>query len=64
MTSKELVLKTLEFKNDTGVVPRVINHLPFADMFHKADLDKLCRDFPDDILFGTPGFCSEIAPTK
>ncbi len=63
MTERELVKKTLEFKNDTGVVPRTISYLYCAKLFHEKELNKLFEDFPEDILFGTPGFCSQTAPT-
>ncbi|MDD4688589.1 MAG: uroporphyrinogen decarboxylase family protein [Eubacteriales bacterium] len=63
MKPRELVYKTLEFKNDTGIVPRTISYLNYAEIYHKEELSKLFNDFPEDILFGTPGFCSQTPPT-
>lgn len=50
MTSRELVYKTLEFENKEGRVPRQLWHLPWAQMHHGADVDRIKREFADDIV--------------
>lgn len=49
MTSRELVLKTLEFENKGGRAPRHLWVLPWADQHYGAELNAIKADFPDDI---------------
>lgn len=49
MTSKELVLRTLEFKNTDGRVPRQLWSLPWANLYCQDMMDKLERDFTWDM---------------
>ncbi len=48
MTSKELVLSTLEFRNTTGRVPRQLWQLPWANIHYPEMLEKLAKDFEWD----------------
>jgi uroporphyrinogen-III decarboxylase len=48
MTSRELVLRTLEFRNTDGRVPRDLWTLPWATERHPEMMQKLNRDFPMD----------------
>ncbi len=48
MTSKELVLRTLEFRNTDGRVPRQLWSLPWASIHYPDMMDKLARDFEWD----------------
>ena len=48
-TSRDLVRSTLEFRNDSGIVPRHLWTLPWAESRYPAELAALRRDFPDDI---------------
>jgi len=57
LTSRELVYKTLELKNNIRV-PRELWILPWANMNYQEELDKIRRDFPDDIV-SVPGFCEK-----
>ena len=50
MTSRELVNRTLEFRNRDGRVPRQLWTLPWAEIHHPEKLEKLCRDFEWDIV--------------
>lgn len=50
MTSRELVRKTLEFENKTGKVPRQLWVLPWAKWNHGEMLEKIRKDYPDDIV--------------
>lgn len=52
MTSRELVLSTLEFRNTEGRVPRQLWALPWAEIYHKEKLDRIKAVFPDDIQQG------------
>lgn len=45
MTSKELVLSTLEFRNTEGRVPRQLWSLPWANINCPDMMDKLAKDF-------------------
>jgi uroporphyrinogen decarboxylase len=49
MTSRELVLHTLEFTNTSGRVPRQLWSLPWAWEHYPGELAALERDFPWDI---------------
>lgn len=49
MTSKELVLSTLEFRNKEGRVPRQLWQLPWASNNYPEMLKKLDKDFEWDI---------------
>jgi uroporphyrinogen decarboxylase len=46
-TSRELVVQTLEFKNPERV-PRQLWSLPWASIYHKAELDSIILDYPSD----------------
>jgi len=48
MTSRERVLKSLEFSLD-GKVPRQIWVLPWAENHYPEDVKQIRKDFPDDI---------------
>ena len=48
MTSRELIKRTLEFRNTDGRVPRELWTLPWAHMNHPGMIEKLNRDFPWD----------------
>lgn len=50
MTSRELVYKTLEFENKEGRAPRQMWVLPWAEINHGTVLEKIHREFPDDIV--------------
>ncbi|MCL2708724.1 MAG: methyltransferase [Defluviitaleaceae bacterium] len=54
MTSRKLVLNTLEFSNKTNVVPRQLWELPWASIYHGEALKKIREDFPPDIDNGPP----------
>jgi hypothetical protein len=55
MTSRELVLATLEFRNTTGRAPRQIWTLPWANQHYPKEVDQLFRDFPPDVTgIGAP----------
>ena len=51
MTSRELVYATLDFKNITGIAPRDLWTLPWAEMNHGEALKQIQQDFPPDIIF-------------
>jgi len=57
VTSRELVYRTLELKNNIRA-PRELWTLPWASMNYQEDLDKIRWDFPDDIV-SVPGFCEK-----
>ena len=63
MTSRELVHRTLEFRNDSGRVPRQLWTLPWAGIHHPEKLDKLWRDFEWDIT-GAPTVWADPPKTK
>ena len=48
MTSKELVLRTLEFRNTDGRVPRQLWTLPWAELHCPDMIQKLAQDFTWD----------------
>lgn len=48
MTSRELVRRTLEFENKTGVVPRQLWTLPISEWNYGDTIAKIRRDFPAD----------------
>ncbi|MCL1896612.1 MAG: methyltransferase, partial [Clostridiales bacterium] len=60
MTSRELVIRTLEFRNGSGRVPRDLWLLPWAEQNHGAELAKILRDFPPDIV-QTPEGCKSYS---
>lgn len=60
MTSRELVIKTLEFKNTSGRVPRQLWSLPWANDNHPGMIKKLSQDFEWD--FGGPDTVYEKYP--
>ena len=55
MTSRELVYKTLEFRNYENRVPRDLWTLPWAANNFPEELRKIQRDFPGDFM--TPDPC-------
>ena len=54
MTSRELVKRTLEFRNTTGLVPREVWTLPVARLNWGDAFDSVLRDFPNDVLTARP----------
>ena len=58
MNSRELVYKTLAFKNNDSRVPRQLWTLPWADDHHAQALADLIRDYPGD-LAGVRGYLKE-----
>lgn len=50
MTSRELVNATLEFRNTENRVPRQLWTLPWAQTHYPDVLNKLDKDFPNDIV--------------
>lgn len=56
MTSRELVLRTLEFENQTGRVPREIWTLPWAKLHYGEEFDRILTDYPNDILTARPRY--------
>ena len=54
MTSREFVVKTLEFTN-TESVPREMYAVPWAELYYKEDIENLYRVFPRDTIT-SPGF--------
>lgn len=48
LTSRELVLNTLNFKNTEGRVPRQLWVLPWAEINYKKELEKIKADFEWD----------------
>ena len=52
-TSRELVLKTLEF-NSPERVPRHLWFLRWAEIYEEKRLREIQEDFPDDIVFYSP----------
>lgn len=50
MTPRELVYKTLEFENKTERAPRQMWLLPWAEWNHGDMVEKIHRDFPDDMV--------------
>ena len=54
MTSRELVKATMEFRN-TERVPREMYALPWAEIYHKTEVENIFRDFPRDTVTA-PGF--------
>ena len=50
MTSRELVKRTLEFRNTDGRVPRDLWTLPWAHNNHGDELESILRDYPPDIV--------------
>ncbi len=50
MTSRELVKRTVEFKNNTGRVPRDLWTLPWAEIYHGEELAQILADYPPDVV--------------
>ena len=63
MTSRELVLSTLEFRNTTRTVPRDLWTLPWAEMNDAKQVARIKADFPNDFI-GAPGFLRTQPVTK
>lgn len=55
MTSRELVYRTLEFRNKNGRAPRDFWYLDWANLHYPEDVKKIKRDFPNDIV-DAPGY--------
>ncbi len=49
MTSRELVLTTLEFRNTQGRVPRDLWTLPWAHLYHPEAVQKIVTDYEPDM---------------
>lgn len=62
MTSKELVYKTLEFKNPERA-PRQMWTLPWANIHYPEQVKKIQEDFPTD-FDGPPGYHSQLPTYK
>ena len=62
MTSKELVFKTLEFRNN-GRAPRQLWSLPWAHENYPNEIKAIIEDYPSDFA-GAPGFLSESPVTS
>ena len=60
-TPRELVYETLEFKNPSRV-PRQLWILPWAQIHYPEKLQKIQKDFPDDII-SAPGYYTEFPKT-
>lgn len=63
MTSRDLVKATLEFENKTGRAPRELWKLPWAGKYCGDMLDKIQRDYPNDIAT-SPLFLKTPAKTQ
>ncbi len=63
MTSKELVLATLEFRNESGRAPRDLWTLPWAELHEKAALDDIRARYVWD-LTGPPVVFREPSPVE
>jgi len=50
MKPRELVYRTLEFENITGKVPRQMWTLPWSEWNHGDMIERIHRDYPDDIV--------------
>lgn len=50
ISSRDLVKSTLEFNNSTGRVPRQMWKLPWATMRYSREIERIGKDFPDDIV--------------
>lgn len=48
MTSRELVIETLEFRNQNGRVPRHMWILPWAEIHHGEMVDRIHTEYEDD----------------
>lgn len=62
MTSKELVLKTLNFENPDRA-PRQLWKLPWADIYFPEEVKRIEKDFPTD-FDGPPGYHEILPETK
>ena len=63
MTSRELVLETMAFRNTSHRAPRQLWRLPWAAQNYPAQLAKIMEDFPDDCI-GAPVTFAEKPVTK
>lgn len=59
MTPREIVIKTLEFKNKDACVPRHMWTLPWASKEHSEMVDKIHAEFEDDIV-NAPAILKEV----
>ncbi len=60
MTSRELVIATLEFRNHTGRAPRHLWTLPWAEIHHGDMVERIHREYEDDFV-EAPGILEEPA---
>lgn len=60
MTSRELVYQTLEFRNNTGKVPRELWTLPWAENTYPEQFADIIRDYPNDIVTVKPRYYEEF----
>ena len=63
MTSRELVYKTLEFKNTQWRAPREMWTLPWASIHYGAELARIKSLYPDDFLTPDPCYKEQGAQT-
>lgn len=63
MTARELVKATLEFRNETGIVPRQLWVLPWAEKNYGKQLERIRRLYPDDFA-GPPVILEKQPPTQ
>lgn len=61
MTSRELVNATLEFRNETGIVPRQMWVLPWAEKNYGKELERIRTLYPDDFA-GPPVILDKQPP--
>ena len=64
MTPRELVIRTLEFRNADNRAPRQLWTLPWAKAYYPGALDAIRRAFPDDIADGLPVSYAQPIPSK
>jgi hypothetical protein len=60
MTSRELVLRTLDFE-EPARIPRQMWLLPWAIRHHGDHVKRIQAHFPDDLI-GSPYFCRDMIP--
>ena len=61
MTPRELVKATLEFRNETGIVPRQLWVLPWAEKNYGKELERIRALYPDDFA-GPPVILDKQPP--
>ncbi|MFA7691859.1 MAG: uroporphyrinogen decarboxylase family protein [Candidatus Hydrogenedentales bacterium] len=60
--SKELVWRTLRFENPERI-PRQLWYLPWAELYHQEELNRIQQCYPDDILWA-PNYYDDPLPTQ